>query len=239
MNKKMNLSIVIPVLNEGNNIQVLSNKIIHNVKKINYEIIFVDDNSADKSQKILNNLKKNYKFFNPIFRKKKRDLTQSCFDGIKRSKFNNILIMDGDMQHDPKYIIPMLQIFKKNNYDIVVGARPLVKGPNQGLSEIRRLASNLLIILFSVFNINTIDPMSGFFILKKNIYIKNKKFFFGKGFKILADILVNSNQKLIIKDFNIQFKRRYNDKSKMNLKVLVILIKFYFVSIFKKIKFFS
>ena len=239
MNKKMNLSIVIPVLNEGNNIQVLSNKIIHNVKKINYEIIFVDDNSADKSKKILNNLKKNYKFFNPIFRKKKRDLTQSCFDGIKRSKFNNILIMDGDMQHDPKYIISMMKMFKKNDYDIVVGVRPLTKGPNQGLSEMRRFASNLLIFLFSIFNINTKDPMSGFFILKKNIYIKNKKYFFGKGFKILADILINSNQKLIIKDFNIQFKRRYNDKSKMNLKVLVILIKFYFLSIFKKIQFFA
>jgi|TARA_B110000037_G_C17005198_1_gene458961 dolichol-phosphate mannosyltransferase len=235
MNKKMNLSIVIPILNEGNNIQVLSKKIIHNLKKINYEIIFVDDNSNDKSQKILNDLKKNYKFFNPVFRKKKRDLTQSCFDGIKRSKFNNILIMDGDMQHDPKYIIPMLQVFKKDDYDIVIGARPLVKGPNQGLSETRRFASNLLIILFSVFNISTSDPMSGFFILKKNIYTKNKNFFFGKGFKILADILINSKQKLTIKDFNIQFKRRYNDKSKMNLKILIILIKFYLISIFKKI----
>ena len=146
--------------------------------------------------------------------------------------------MDGDMQHDPKYIISMLRMFKKKDYDIVVGVRPLTKGPNQGLSEIRRFASNLLIILFSIFNINTKDPMSGFFILKKNIYTKNKNFFFVKRFKILADILINSNQKLIIKDFNIQFKRRYNDKSKMNLKVLVILIKFYFLSIFKKIQFF-
>ena len=58
MNKKMNLSIVIPVLNEGNNIQLLSNKIIQCVKKIDYEIIFVDDNSIDESQKILNDLKK-------------------------------------------------------------------------------------------------------------------------------------------------------------------------------------
>ena len=231
----MNLSIVIPILNEGNNIQVLSKKIIHNLKKINYEIIFLYDNSNDKSQKILNNLKKNYKFFNPIFRKKKRDLTQSCFEGIKRSKFNNILIIEINMQHDPKYIIPMLQVFKQDDYDIVIGARPLVKGPNQGLSETRRFASNLLIILFSVFNINTSDPMSGFFILKKNIYTKNKNFFFGKGFKILADILINSKQKLIIKDFNIQFQRRYNDKSKMNLKILIILIRFYLISIFKKI----
>ena len=71
MNKKIGLSIVIPVLNESNNIDILTNKIIQNLKKINFELIFVDDNSIDKSKKILNFLKKKYKFFKPIFRKKK------------------------------------------------------------------------------------------------------------------------------------------------------------------------
>ena len=239
MDKKIGLSIVIPVLNESNNIQILTNKIIHNLKKINFELIFVDDNSIDKSAKILNVLKKKYKFFKPIFRKKKRDLTQSCFEGIKKSKYDNILIMDGDMQHDPIYIRPMLKIFTKNDCDIVVGARPLIKGPNQGLSEMRRHASNLLIFLFSIFNIKTIDPMSGFFLFKKNIYFKNKRFFFGKGFKILADFLINTEKNLKIKDVIIVFKRRSKDNSKMNLRVLLILIKFYFVSIFKKMQFFS
>jgi dolichol-phosphate mannosyltransferase len=239
MDKKIGLSIVIPVLNESNNIQNLTNKIIYNLKKINFELIFVDDNSIDKSAKILNILKKKYKFFKPIFRKKKRDLTQSCFEGIKKSKYDNILIMDGDMQHDPIYIRPMLKIFTKNDCDIVVGARPLIKGPNQGLSEMRRHASNLLIFLFSIFNIKTIDPMSGFFLFKKNIYFKNKKFFFGKGFKILADFLINTEKNLKIKDVIIVFKRRSKDNSKMNLRVLLILIKFYFVSIFKKMQFFS
>ena len=239
MNKKTSLSIVIPVLNESNNIQILTNKIIFYLKRINFEVIFVDDNSIDKSKKILNILKKKYKFFKPIFRKKKRDLTQSCFDGINKSKYDNILIMDGDMQHDPKYIRPMLKIFKKYDCDIVVGARPLIKGPNQGLSEIRRYVSKLLIFLFSIFNIRTIDPMSGFFLFKKNVYSENRKFFFGKGFKILADFLINSKKKLKIKDVSIVFKRRYNDKSKMNFIVLLILIKFYFVSIFKKMQFFS
>jgi len=239
MDKKIGLSIVIPVLNESNNIQNLTNKIIYNLKKINFELIFVDDNSIDKSKKILNILKKKYKFFKPIFRKKKRDLTQSCFEGIKKSKYDSILIMDGDMQHDPIYIRPMLKIFTKNDCDIVVGARPLIKGPNQGLSEMRRYASNLLIFLFSIFNIKTIDPMSGFFLFKKNIYFKNKKFFFGKGFKILADFLINTEKNLKIKDVIIVFKRRSKDNSKMNLRVLLILIKFYFVSIFKKMQFFS
>ena len=140
MRNKKNLSIVIPVLNESNNIQFLTDKIIKNLKNIEFEVIFVDDNSKDNSYKILKSLQKKYYFFNPIFRKKERDLTQSCFDGIRKSKFDKILIMDGDMQHDPKYILPMHNKMNKLNCDIVVGARPLSKGPNQGLSEIRRLA---------------------------------------------------------------------------------------------------
>ena len=74
MDKKIGLSIVIPVLNESNNIQILTNKIIHNLKKINFELIFVDDNSIDKSKKILNILKKNINFLNLFFVKKKEIL---------------------------------------------------------------------------------------------------------------------------------------------------------------------
>ena len=80
--------------------------------------------------------------------------------------------------------------------------------------------------------------MSGFFIFKKEIYQKNKSYFFGKGFKILADILINSKNDLLVKDFFISFKRRYSDKSKMNLNILLILIIFYIASIFKKTKIF-
>lgn len=232
---KFNLSIIIPVLNECNNIEKLTYKIIQQKKFINLEIIFVDDNSSDNSKIILKKLKKKFKFFNPLFRKKKRDLTKSCFDGIKKSKFNNILIMDGDLQHDPKYIPKMVKIFKKDNLDIVVGARPLTKGPNSGLSETRRLASRFLIYFFSFFKIKTLDPMSGFFLCKKSIYIKNKNYFFGKGFKILVDFLINSKDEIKIKDYFIIFKRRYNDKSKMNFRILLILINFYLSSLFKKI----
>ena len=76
--------------------------------------------------------------------------------------------------------------------------------------------------------------MSGFFLFKKKLYEKNKKHFFGKGFKILADLLINSEKKLKTVDYFITFKRRINDKSKMGLKILLILIQFYFLSLLKK-----
>ena len=227
------LSIISPALNEEKNIEPLTLKIIEHTKKTKFEIIFVDDNSTDQSKKILLNLSKKYKFFNPILRKKKRDLTQSCFDGINKSKYKNILILDADMQHDPKYIPQMLKEFNKGQ-DIVIGARKLTSGKNKGLSETRRFASIFLIFFFKIFNIQTKDPMSGFFLFKKDIYLKNKKRFFGKGFKILADILINSKTKLKAKDIPINFNRRYESESKMNTKILLILINFYIISLIKK-----
>ena len=145
---KKSLSIIIPVLNEELNIIPLTNKIIKILKKYKFEIIFVDDSSTDNSKKILNKLKLKYSFFKPIFRSSKRDLSKSCFDGIKKSKFQNILIMDGDLQHDPKYIPVMFDRYVKNNLDLVVGARKLYKPNNPGLSETRRFASVILIYFF-------------------------------------------------------------------------------------------
>ena len=129
----------------------------------------------------------------------------------------------------------MFKIYKKYNLDIVVGSRKLLSGKNQGLSELRRFASVVLIYFFRIYKIKTNDPMSGFFIFRKEIYDKNKKFFFGKGFKILADLLINSKQNLQTKDVIINFNRRYNSESKMSFRVLFILIQFYLLSLLKKI----
>ena len=231
---KNKISIVIPALNEEKNIKPLTKRIIKNLRNIKFEIIFVDDNSVDQSKTVLLALSKKYKFFNPLLRKKDRDLTQSCFDGIEKSKYPNILIMDADLQHNPKYIPLMLKVFNNDN-DVVVGARKLTSGKNKGLSEFRRFASVILIFFFKIFNIKTTDPMSGFFIFKKQLYKKNKKYYFGRGFKILADILINSKDKLKTKDVYIDFNRRYESESKMSFKILVILIQFYLTSLLKKL----
>ena len=76
--------------------------------------------------------------------------------------------------------------------------------------------------------------MTGFFIFKRKIFFLNKKNLYGHGFKILADILINSKKDLKSKDIFIRFDRRYDSRSKMNYKVVYILIKFYFFSLAKK-----
>ncbi|MDC0167339.1 glycosyltransferase [Candidatus Pelagibacter sp.] len=229
---KHKLSIVIPIYNEKNNLYLLTKKLISNLKNFEYEIIFVDDNSTDGSIEILKKLKKKYLFFKPIFRNKTPDLTQSCFTGIKQSKFKNILIMDGDLQHDPKYIKLLFDKYHAGNFDVVVGSRDF-KQKNLGISTTRKYASLILISFFSIFKMRISDPMSGFFIFKKKIYTKNKKKLFGKGFKILIDLLLSSDQKLNVSELIIKFNSRHQNSSKMNIKILIYIIEFYCKSLIK------
>jgi len=74
----------------------------------------------------------------------------------------------------------------------------------------------------------TSDPMSGFFIFKKEIFYVNKNRLFGKGYKILADLIYNSKYDLKICDIYIDFHKRLFNSSKMSFKIL-ILISFFFV----------
>lgn len=234
---KKKISIIIPILNENKNIPILTKKIKGSLKKFSYEIIFVDDNSKDGSDKTLDYLSKKNSNIKYVIRKNKiRDLSQSCCDGIKKAMYEIIIIMDGDMQHDPKNIKNMLsELYKDNSLNLIIAVRNFHKKV-LGMSLFRVYFSKLLIFFISIFFGNkTSDPMSGFFLIKKKFFVKNHKNYFLKGYKILADILFNSKSKIYSKDVVINFKKRVHGKSKMNFKILLILINFLINSKFKKI----
>ena len=222
----MSLSILIPLYNEEKNIKKLYLKIKNTISsKIHYELIFINDDSTDGSTQILNKLTKNKKKIIHINRKKKkRDLTQSCFDGILRSKYKNILIMDCDLQHNPKNIIKMFKIYNKKTADFVIGVRNFDKA-HSGLSYHRSIVSRLLIIIINIFLGKKIsDPMSGFFLFKKKHFFKTKKFLYGEGYKILFDLIYNLRYKVKIIEYEITLHKRSSGESKMSFKILKIII---------------
>ena len=96
----------------------------------------------------------------------------------------------------------------------------------KSLSFIRASISKILIYALKILSgKNYTDPMSGFFIFKKKIFLKNKKLFYGKGYKILADFIYNIPD-IKVSEIYINFRSRKKGSSKMNLKVLIILLFF-------------
>jgi dolichol-phosphate mannosyltransferase len=216
-------SIVLPVLNEEKNIHKLIFLINKNLRGFRYEIIFVDDNSKDNTKKVIKYyVSKNIKYY---LRKKNNDLTLSCFFGIKKSQYRNIIIMDSDLQHHPKYLPKMINIYLKKNADFVVAVRNFKKDMELGTT--RKYTSIFLSFTFNFFLGHRVsDPMSGFFMFKKNIYNKHKNILYGKGWKILADLIYNK-ENFLIKELPFKFFKRSASSSKMSLEVLINIIKLF------------
>ena len=113
--------------------------------------------------------------------------------GFQKAKNDIILVMDGDLQHRPEEIKKLYNKIKIDNYDIAVGNRNLTSKKNEGLKFYRLVTSIVLIFIVNIFlGFRTNDPMSGFFAFKKEIYFKNKKKLFNRGYKILLDLIYNS-----------------------------------------------
>ena len=230
----MKFSIVIPVFNESKNLPLLISQIFKALKKHTFELIIVDDNSSDGTFKILNKTKKkNFRYF---IRKKNRDLSRSCVLGFNKAKYKNILVMDGDLQHQPKDIKKLLKVFQLKKAHIVIGSRELFTRKKHNLSFMRLSASRILIFIVNILLGNkTSDPMSGFFIFKKEIFIRNKYKLFNKGYKILMDLIYLDEKYQKIYDVKINFANRKKGESKMNMKILLSLIYMILYKLYAKI----
>jgi len=217
----MYYSIIIPIYKEKNNIIKLISLINHYLKNFEFEILIIDDDSNDGTKELFKKIqfKKNIKFF--VRKEKPRDLTQSVFLGIRKSKYENLILMDGDLQHHPKYLPKICKIFRQEKIDFLICVRNFSK--RSGLSILRFFLSIFIIkVINLIFGYKCSDPMSGFFIFQKKNFFKNK--LYPRGFKILLNLIYSSSKSLKIKEFQIKFNKRHNNKSKMNLKVLYHIV---------------
>ena len=119
--KKIEISIVVPVFNEAENITELHQQLIKSLNrtKKSYEIIIVDDGSTDNSRKILSNLKP----LTIVTLRRNFGQTAALDAGIKQASGKYLVTLDGDLQNDPKDIPKMLNMLIKYDVDVVCGWR--------------------------------------------------------------------------------------------------------------------
>ena len=128
---QMNFSIVIPLYNESENIVLLNKEIVDTIEILqkdsnyNFEILYVDDGSTDDTLKVL----RNFKYSIPTIIIKNKNLSQSVsiLNVIEASTFENIILLDGDMQNDPKDFIPMIKEYVSSENIVVHGYRKFEK----------------------------------------------------------------------------------------------------------------
>ena len=116
----MKLSFVIPVFNEQDSLEQLYSEIIENIKEYEYEIVFIDDGSTDKSYDILQILATDDNNVKIIKLRKNFGKSAGLNVGFEAAQGDIIFTMDADLQDDPKEIE---QFIKKldEGYDMVTG----------------------------------------------------------------------------------------------------------------------
>ena len=198
------LSVVIPTYNERDNISKILEKLKKVLKSITHEIIFVDDNSPDGTSAVIKDFIKNSSKIRLIHRIGRKGLAGAVIEGVFAANADLVAVMDCDLQHDETKLLDMINLFSKNNsLDIVIGSRFTETGEisEKAFSKMRELGSKVTtLIIKKVLNIASTDPLSGFFMAKKETFLRNTDKLQTQGFKILADFLATEGKNIEIKD---------------------------------------
>jgi len=144
-----NILVIVPTLNEKNNIIILLKKL--KLTKILHDILFIDDNSKDGSQEVIKKIAKKNRNINYIFRPKKLGIGSAHKEGFVwsyKKKYKTIITMDADGTHDPKYLKFLIKELK--NFNIVVTSRFLGKNLLEGWPLFRVFLTRLRYVTISL-----------------------------------------------------------------------------------------
>ena len=119
----MNISVVIPLLNEKESLRELTDSLIDVMKSYNfsYEIIFIDDGSSDSSWDIIEELSSKSETIKGIKFHRNYGKSQALHAGFLKSQGKVVFTMDADLQDDPKEIPAMYDMIINDNFDLISG----------------------------------------------------------------------------------------------------------------------
>jgi len=217
------VAIVIPTLNEWENITVLVERVARALDCISWEAIFVDDDSADGTIDEVRRIARSDARIRGLRRISRRGLAGAVLEGMLSTSAEFIAVMDGDLQHDEARIVEMLSLLRESEADVVVASRYCRAGSDvAGLSRSRQLGSLLATRLAqSLVKTELSDPMSGFFMLRREVVDGVARKLSPQGFKILLDILASSPGPLRIREIPSSFRPRVHGESKLDSAVVL------------------
>ncbi|MGY4800064.1 glycosyltransferase [Teichococcus aerofrigidensis] len=217
------LSVVVPCYNEAENIGPMVARLEASLQGIAWEAIFVDDNSPDGSWRIARQIADGDPRIRCIRRVGRRGLASACVEGMLSSSAEYVAVIDGDLQHDESLLPRMLETLRRGEADIAVGSRHVGGGAaTEGFSALRsRISDGGKALAQIILPVPVADPMSGFFMLRRDLIEDMAPRLTNRGFKILLDILLSARRKLRVVELPYVFRPRLAGESKLDATVLI------------------
>ena len=212
------LTVVVPTRNEHDNVRPVYDALCRTLQGIDWEAIFVDDDSQDGTPEAVCRLASLDRRVRCIQRIGRRGLASACVEGILASSAPYVAVMDADLQHDEQLLPHMLKTLKTEpTVDAVVGSRYVEHGSIGIWSRHRAWLSSIATrIGRSILQVPIADPMSGFFMVRREAFQGSVRRLSSIGFKILLDILASSPRPLQVKEIPFHFRERHAGESKFD-----------------------
>jgi dolichol-phosphate mannosyltransferase len=214
------LSVVVPSFNERDNIQPLVDALAAALDGIAWELVVVDDDSPDGTAEVVRAIARQDRRVRCLRRVGRRGLSSACIEGALASAGTFIAVMDADMQHDETLLPRMLAVLREGEAEIVVGSR-YAQGGSVGIWDERRQSISRLATRLgrSVLRSDLSDPMSGFFMLRRDAFEAALPRLSGLGFKILLDLFASAPRPLRFVELPFGFRPRRSGVSKLDSQV--------------------
>src|SRR5882724_4746754 len=214
------LSVVVPTFNERDNVTVLYRRLEATLAGIPWEVVFVDDNSPDGTWDVVRGLARRDPRVRCIRRIGRRGLSGACIEGILASSAPYAAVIDADLQHDETQLPKMVGLLQSGEAELVVGSRYIEGGSADSFDKQRAGASMLATeVAKRVLRVEIADPMSGFFMIRRDRFEQLAPQLSTQGFKILLDIVATARGSLRIREIPFSFGSRLHGESKLDSMV--------------------
>src|SRR4051795_8810657 len=214
------LSVVVPTFNERDNVTVLYRRLEATLSAISWEVIFVDDNSPDGTWDVVRALARQDSRVRCVRRIGRRGLSGACIEGILASSAPYAAVIDADLQHDETKLPKMLALMQGGQAAIAIASRYIEGGSADSFDRQRAGASALATgVARRVLRVKIADPMSGFFMMRRDSFEQLAPQLSTQGFKILLDIVATARGNLRVKEIPYTFGSRLHGESKLDSMV--------------------
>ena len=217
------LAVVVPTFNERENVLELAARLTAALEGVAFEVIVVDDDSPDGTADLVRELALHDPRFRCLQRIGRRGLASACIEGMLATAAPRLAVIDADLQHDERLLVPMLEVLRSGRADLVVASRYLEGTDVPGWAEERRLASRigtrLVALLPRLAGLS--DPLSGFFMLQREALEGALRGLSAIGFKLLLDLLLSAPRPLRVVELPYSFRERRQGRSKLDARVVV------------------
>src|SRR5664279_1747496 len=183
------LSIIVPTFNEKDNVAELIGRLILCLGERRWEVLFVDDDSPDGTAEAVRGHAAADSRIRCLTRIGRRGLSSACVEGMLATTAPYLAVIDADLQHDERLLPEMLDLLKQGDTDIVIGSRYAAGGDISDWDARRARMSRIAVRLSRVLvPAELTDPMSGFFMMRRDVLDGSAHKLSAIGFKILTDV---------------------------------------------------